>query len=88
MNTMVFRGDYHCTLANNKVYRKLMLEEPFNNFFTNLLLCMKKLNWKIDVMQIDIIDVIKIIENVISQVELLDADCVINEIWESEEPFL
>ena len=78
----------YCTLANNKVYRKLMLEEPFSNFFTNLLLCMKKLNWKIDVMQIDIIDVIKIIENVISQVELLDADCVINEIWESEEPFL
>lgn len=78
----------YCLLVNNKVYRKLMLEEPFIDFFRSLLSCMKELNWKFDIMTLDINDVIKIIENVTSQVDLIDADSIINEIWGNEESFI
>lgn len=74
-----------CNLANNKVFREHILEEPFSDYIEQIKNEMKKLNWNFDVMTTSTEEILKIIESVIIEINAIDPDKIIQQLQNSGE---
>ncbi|TCN90533.1 TetR/AcrR family transcriptional regulator [Shewanella fodinae] len=74
-----------CNLANNKVFREHILEEPFSDHIEQIKNEMKGLNWNFDVLSISAEEILKIIDSVILEINIIDPDKIIQQLQNSGE---